>query len=66
MQGRKLKSRGKLGSCDSDKQILSDCMSGVGLPGKIAACRIGEEGLSIYSSSWSYAIALLFLRMCET
>lgn len=44
MDGRKLKSLGKLGSCNSGKQTLSDRMPGVGLPGKRPACRMGKRG----------------------
>lgn len=45
VEGRKLKSIGKLDSCDSDKQILSDSVPGEGLPQKRPGCRVGEEGL---------------------
>lgn len=45
VEDRKLKSIGKLDSCDADKLRLSDSMPGVVLPGKRTGYRVGEEEL---------------------
>jgi hypothetical protein len=45
IEGRKRRTIAKLGSCDSDKQVLSSHVPGEELLGKRTGCRVGEEGL---------------------